>query len=174
MGHLKKGKSPEFAEKLRDERKKIEEGHIEPAIEAMCTLNKIGAEISVLEDVVALTDVTGFGLMGHLTEICEGSDISAIIDFDAIPLLPNTWKYLELGCVPGGTKNNFKSYGHKLAPMPEDKRHIVCDAQTSGGLLCVVRKSGVKDFLKLTSEAGLDLKPIGHTITKENYYVTVK
>lgn len=155
-------------------RKKIEEGHIEPAIEAMCTLNKIGAEISALEDVVALTDVTGFGLMGHLTEICEGSDISAIINFDAIPLLANTWKYLELGCIPGGTRNNFKSYGHKLAPMPEDKRHIVCDAQTSGGLLCVVRKSGVKDFLKLTAEAGLDLKPIGHTIAKEDYYVTVK
>ena len=155
-------------------RKKIEEGHIEPAIEAMCTLNKIGGEISALEDVVALTDVTGFGLMGHLTEICEGSDISAEINFDDVPLLPNTKKYLELGCVSGGTKNNFRSYGHKLAPMTQDKRHILCDAQTSGGLLAVVRKSGVEDFLKITEKAGLDLKPIGYTTTKGDHFVTVK
>jgi selenide, water dikinase len=155
-------------------RKKIEEGHIEPAIEAMCTLNRIGAEISALEDVVALTDVTGFGLMGHLSEICEGSNISAIINFDAIPLLPNTWKYLELGCISGGTRNNFKSYGHKLAPMAENIRHIVCDAQTSGGLLCVVRKTGFEKFKKLISKAGFDIKPIGYTVSKEEYQVTVK
>lgn len=155
-------------------RKKIEPGHIEPAIEAMCTLNKIGSEISALQDVVALTDVTGFGLMGHLTEICEGSGISAEVDFDAIDLLPNTVKYMEMGCIPGGTRKNFTSYGHKLAPMPEEKRHIVCDAQTSGGLLCVVRKSGVEDFLQITARAGLDLKPIGRTVKKGDFFVTVK
>ncbi len=155
-------------------RKKIEEGHIEPAIEAMATLNKIGGEISALEDVVALTDVTGFGLMGHLTEICEGSDISAVIHFEDIPLLPNTVKYMEMGCIPGGTRKNFQSYGHKLAPMPESKQHIVCDAQTSGGLLCIVRKSGVDAFKEITTEAGLDLKPIGYTTAKDTYYVTVK
>ena len=155
-------------------KKKIEPGHIEPAIEAMCTLNKIGGEISALEDVVALTDVTGFGLMGHLTEICEGSGISAVVNFDAIPLLPNTVKYMEMGCIPGGTRKNFKSYGHKLSPMPEERQHIVCDAQTSGGLLCVVRKSGIEAFLKITVEAGLDLKPIGYTTEKSDYWVTVQ
>ncbi len=155
-------------------RKKIEPGHIDPAIEAMCTLNKIGGEISALEDVVALTDVTGFGLMGHLTEICEGSEISAEISFDDVPLLPNTLKYLALDCVSGGTKNNFKSYGHKLSPMSLDYQHILCDAQTSGGLLAIVRTSGVEAFLKLTKSAGLDLKPIGVTTTKTDYAVTVK
>ena len=154
-------------------KKKIEPGHIDPAIEAMCTLNKIGAEISALEGVVALTDVTGFGLMGHLTEICDGSDISATIQFDQVPLLPNTLKYLALECIPGGTRNNFKSYGHKLAPMPEDRQHILCDAQTSGGLLCIVRKDTVADFLALTEKAGLTLKPIGHTVPKGPYAVTV-
>lgn len=155
-------------------KKVIEEGHIEPAIEAMCTLNKIGAEISKLEDVVAMTDVTGFGLMGHLTEICEGSNISAVINFDAINLLPNTVKYMEMGCIPGGTRKNFKSYGHKLAPMTESRQHIVCDAQTSGGLLCVVRKSGVDSFLEITGEVGLDLSPIGYTTALSEYAVTVK
>lgn len=155
-------------------RKLIEEGHIEPAIEAMCTLNKIGCEISALPDVVALTDVTGFGLMGHLTEICEGSNISAVINFDDVPLLPNTKKYLTLGCISGGTKNNFNSYGHKLAPMPEDQRHILCDAQTSGGLLAVVRKSGVQAFLQIAEKVGLDLKSIGQTTIKGAHYVTVQ
>lgn len=76
-------------------RKKIEAGHIDPAIDAMCTLNKIGSEISALEGVVALTDVTGFGLMGHLGEVCEGSGISAEVYYDRIPLLPNTKNILK-------------------------------------------------------------------------------
>mgnify|MGYP001826806304 CR=1 FL=1 len=155
-------------------RKLIEEGHIEPAIKAMCTLNKVGGQISALADVVALTDVTGFGLMGHLTEICEGSHISAVITFDDVPLLPNTKKYLELGCISGGTKNNFTSYGHKLGHMTEDQRHILCDAQTSGGLLVVVRKSGIQEFLEITNKIGLDLKSIGQTTIKGSHYVTVQ
>lgn len=154
-------------------RKKIEEGHIDPAINAMCTLNKIGGEISELKEVVALTDVTGFGLLGHLTEICEGSDISAEIDFDQVDFLANTRHYLELGCVPGGTKNNFRSYGHKISPMPEDVQHLLCDAQTSGGLLCVVEPSGVEAFLEITRKAGLELKPIGRTIPKTDKAVVV-
>lgn len=155
-------------------RKKIEEGHIEPAIEAMCTLNKVGGEISALEGVVALTDVTGFGLMGHLTEICEGSDVSANVFYDKVPLLPNTKKYLALDCVSGGTRNNFKSYGHKIAPMTEEQKWILCDAQTSGGLLAVVKKDAVEDFLKITASVGLDLEPIGETVAKGDFAVTVK
>ncbi|MFP4698355.1 MAG: selenide, water dikinase SelD [Eubacteriales bacterium] len=144
-------------------KKKIEPGHIEPAIKAMTTLNKIGANISSLDSVVALTDVTGFGLLGHLGEICEGSRISAIINYEKVPLLPNTKKYLNMDCVSGGTKKNFKSYGHKVEEMTEEQRHILCDAQTSGGLLVIVKKEGVGEFLKITSEAGLFLESIGHT-----------
>lgn len=155
-------------------RKVIEEGHIDPAIDAMCTLNKIGAEISALEGVVALTDVTGFGLMGHLTEICEGSNVSAIINFDDVPLLPNTKKYLALECISGGTRNNFKSYGHKIAPMTDEQKWILCDAQTSGGLLVVVKTDAVDAFLEITSKAGLALTPIGETVEKGNFMVTIR
>ncbi len=144
-------------------RKKIEEGHIEPAIDAMCTLNKIGAELSALDGVVALTDVTGFGLLGHLSEICEGSNLSAEINFNKVPLLPNTKKYLALDCVSGGTKNNFKSYGHKIGDMTEEQRNILCDAQTSGGLLAVVKKDSRQAFLDITKKAGLSLESIGKT-----------
>jgi len=144
-------------------RKKIEPGHIDVAIEAMCTLNKVGAEISQLEGVVALTDVTGFGLLGHLGEICKGSGISATIQFDNVPLLPNTLKYLKMDCVSGGTRNNIISYGHTLEEMTDEQRFILCDAQTSGGLLVVVKKDSINDFLEITKEVGMIPQSIGFT-----------
>lgn len=154
-------------------RKKIEPGHIDPAIQAMCTLNKIGGEISALEGVVALTDVTGFGLLGHLGEICEGSDISAVIHFDKVPLLPHTKKYLAMDCVSGGTRNNFLSYGHTLTDMTDEQKFILCDAQTSGGLLAIVKKESVDDFLAITSAAGLSLESIGQTCKREEKLIRV-
>jgi len=144
-------------------RKKIEPGHIDAAIEAMCTLNKIGAELSALKGVVALTDVTGFGLLGHLGEICAGSGVSATIYYERVPLLPNTKKYLALDCVPGGTYNNFNSYGHTIEEMPEEQKLILCDPQTSGGLLAIVKKDSVPEFLEITKKAGLSLTSIGQT-----------
>jgi selenide,water dikinase len=152
---------------------KISEGDIQVAIDAMCTLNKIGAEISALEGVTALTDVTGFGLLGHLTEICDGSNISAVVRFDDVPVLNNVKKYLEMGCVPGGTRRNFDSYGHKIAPMTPERQDILCDAQTSGGLLCAVRKESIDDFLAITASAGLQLRSIGQTVKRGQYSVEV-
>ncbi len=152
---------------------KISQGDIDVAIEAMCSLNKIGAEISQLEGVTALTDVTGFGLLGHLSEICEGSNISAVIEFDKVPLLKNVKKYLEMGCVPGGTRRNFESYGHKISPMNAQQQDILCDAQTSGGLLCAVRRDAVDEFLAITKKAGLDLHSIGKTTPSSKHFVEV-
>lgn len=155
-------------------RKKIEAGHIDAAIEAMCTMNKIGAEISKLDGVVAVTDITGFGLMGHLGEICEGSGISATIDYASVPFLPNTKKYYELDCIPGGTRNNFKSYGHTLGAMTKEQEILLCDAQTSGGLLCIVKKDTSESFKKLVKEHGLDLEPIGYTHEQSDKLIYVK
>ena len=152
---------------------KIADGDIDVAVEAMCALNKIGAEISKLEGVTALTDVTGFGLLGHLSEICEGSNISAVVRFDDVPILPNVKKYLAMECVPGGTRRNFQSYGHKIGPMTPQQQDILCDAQTSGGLLCVVRKETLNDFFAITEAAGLDLAEIGKTIPHSEYLVEV-
>ena len=143
---------------------KIAPGDIDPAVEAMCTLNKIGAEISRLEGVTAITDVTGFGLLGHLSEICEGSQISAVVRFEDVPLLPKVKEYHAMECVPGGTKRNFESYGHKIGPMNLQQQDILCDAQTSGGLLCAVRKETVAEFLSIAKAAGLDLQSIGKTL----------
>jgi len=152
---------------------KIADGDIEPAVEAMCTLNKIGAEISSLEGVTAITDVTGFGLLGHLGEICEGSNISARVRFDDVPLLPKVKEYWAMDCVPGGTRRNFESYGHNIGKMTPEQQDILCDAQTSGGLLCAVRKESVEAFLALTCKEGLELKSIGETVARVEHLIEV-
>jgi len=152
---------------------KIEEGDIDVAIEAMCTLNKIGQEISQLEGVTAITDVTGFGLLGHLSEICEGSGISAVVEYEKVPTLKNVKKYLAMGCVPGGTRRNFESYGSKIGAMNAEQQDILCDAQTSGGLLCAVKEESVAAFLEITKKAGLSLEPIGKTTPQAENLIEV-
>ncbi|RRS30269.1 MAG: hypothetical protein P794_07605 [Epsilonproteobacteria bacterium (ex Lamellibrachia satsuma)] len=153
---------------------KVAQDDLDNAIEAMCTLNKIGAQISKLDGVCALTDITGFGLLGHLSEICEGSNVSATLYFDKVPLLPNVKKYWEMDCVPGGTRRNFESYGDKISPMNAQQQDILCDAQTSGGLLCAVRKENVDAFLDITKKAGLDLSAIGELHEAGEYRVEVR
>ncbi len=153
--------------------KKIEDTHIDAAVEAMVTLNKSGSALASLECVVSMTDITGFGLLGHLSEVCEASAISANIWFDKVPLLPNVEKYRALGCIPGGSRKNFMSYGHKISQMSDRQREILCDAQTSGGLLVMVRKDGLEEFYETARAAGLHLEPIGETIARGKHLVEV-
>ncbi len=153
--------------------KKIEDTHIDAAVEAMVTLNKSGSALASLESVVSMTDITGFGLLGHLSEVCEASGISANIWFDKVPLLPNVEKYRALGCIPGGSRKNFMSYGHKISQMSDRQREILCDAQTSGGLLVMVRKDGLEEFYETARAAGLHLEPIGETIARGKHLVEV-
>jgi len=151
--------------------KKIEEGHIDPAIEAMTTLNKIGADLAPLESVVAMTDVTGFGLLGHLSEICEASNIGAKVWFDKVPLLPNVERYRQEGCIAGGSRKNFASYGDKISDMTQQQRELLCDPQTSGGLLVIVKKEGLDTFRTVCENAGLSLEPIGETTAQNGDYL---
>lgn len=145
-------------------KKKLLAEHANIAIETMCQLNKIGAELATLKGVNALTDVTGFGLAGHLREMCEGSNLQARINFDAVPLLPHIHEYLDMGCSPGGAGRNFDSYGYVLGEMSERQRAILCDPQTSGGLLVAVNADAIDEFLKITRQHGFDLAPIGQLL----------
>jgi len=153
--------------------KKIEDTHIDAAVEAMVTLNKAGSALASLESVVSMTDITGFGLLGHLSEVCEASGISANIWFEKVPLLPNVEKYRALGCIPGGSRKNFMSYGHKISQMSDRQREILCDAQTSGGLLVMVKKDGLEKFYETARATGLNLEPIGETVVQGKYLVEV-
>ncbi len=135
-------------------------------LNSMTTLNKAGAIFAKLEGVKAMTDVTGFGLLGHLSEICEGSNVSAIVEFDNVPLIESLNWYLDQECIPGGTFRNWDSYGHKIGNISTRQREILCDPQTSGGLLVVVDDNMCTEFEELSLSLGLHLKPIGYTIDK--------
>lgn len=157
--------------------KKITPEHLQMAIQAMTTLNQIGHEFAKLDGVTALTDITGFGLLGHLIELCEGSQIDAEIDYEKLPILPHVLDYLAQGCTPGGTERNFASYGHKVSPIQDaTQKMILCDPQTSGGLLAAVRNDAIEPFLAVASAMGLTLEPIGRTRpqSKQSYCVEVR
>ncbi|MGL4858254.1 MAG: selenide, water dikinase SelD [Enterobacteriaceae bacterium] len=131
------------------------------ATEVMCRLNKVGADFATLAAVKAMTDVTGFGLLGHLSEICRASHVQAKLFFDAIPTLPNVTSYIEQGCVPGGTERNFASYGHMLGAVTEMQKALLCDPQTSGGLLLAVVPEAEERIMAVARQHDLSLAAIG-------------
>ncbi len=131
------------------------------AAEVMCQLNLAGSEFSDIEGVTAMTDVTGFGLLGHLSEMCQGANLQAVIDYQAVPKLPEVERYIAEGCVPGGTGRNFASYGHLVGEMPEAWRDLLCDPQTSGGLLLAVRDDARQAVQAIAERHGISLKVIG-------------
>ncbi|GHA67295.1 selenide, water dikinase SelD [Pontibacter akesuensis] len=135
--------------------------HEQIAPQQMMQLNKIGAELGQLPQVKAMTDVTGFGLMGHLSEMCEGSNLTAEVYFDKVPVLPEALEYLAQKAIPGGTHRNFDSYGHKLGDLTPDQKHLLCDPQTSGGLLIAVEPAGREEVLEIFRKYDLHLEPLG-------------
>ncbi|WP_341523744.1 selenide, water dikinase SelD [Pseudomonas sp. G.S.17] len=143
------------------------------ARDLMCTLNKPGSRFGKLEGVTAMTDVTGFGLLGHLVEMADGSQLTARLDFAAVPRLASVDFYLEQGCVPGGTLRNFDSYGERITALSEVQKMLLCDPQTSGGLLVAVEPQAQAAFLALAGELGLDLAVIGEFVARQSHAVEV-
>lgn len=139
----------------------VEEAERLKAVELMTSLNKVGEELGSNKAVSALTDVTGFGLLGHLIEICEGSKVNAEIDFAKVPLIQNLQKYIDLETFPGGTFRNFKSYGHKAHAITKQQKHVLCDPQTSGGLLVAVDPDKVEEVKARMAELKHDFVEIG-------------
>jgi selenide,water dikinase len=147
------------------------------AVDLMCTLNKVGEVFGQLSCVKSMTDVTGFGLLGHLSEICEGSNVNAIIDFEAIPKIDGVEKLIAQKCTPGGTRRNWASYGHLIGDITDDQKALLCDPQTSGGLLVAVEDENIASFIEVAKNEGFDLNPIGKLVERkiENEpYISVK
>lgn len=144
------------------------------ATAAMCQMNSIGSQFSQVDDVTAMTDVTGFGLLGHLIEICEGSNLSAVIFPDKIKTLDGVKDYIAQGCVPGGTGRNFESYGYKVGALTEEQKAILCDPQTSGGLLVAVEPNSVQTVIEIAKDAGIDLYEVGELKPKSESDVVVE
>ena len=153
--------------------KKITQEDETRAIDTMCKLNDIGSKLAKITGVNAITDVTGFGLGGHLIEVCQGSKVSAVIDYQKVPTLANIQHYLANGCSPGGAQRNFDSYGQHLSPMSTEVQSIICDPQTSGGLLIMVNEKAQEEFNQLMLSAGFSLDAIGEIIAPEKTTVKI-
>lgn len=148
--------------------------HLVAATNSMLTLNDFGAKLGELHYVNALTDVTGFGLLGHLCEVCEGSGVSATIEFSKIPRFEFLSSYIQQKCIPGGTIRNWDSYGNKINPISEDQKALLADPQTSGGLLVSIDEVHAETFEKFASKNGYILQPFGKLIPKESYVIIVR
>ncbi|WP_338658158.1 selenide, water dikinase SelD [Yersinia enterocolitica] len=138
------------------------------ATETMCQLNKSGADFAHISGVTAMTDVTGFGLLGHLSEICQGSGVQATLHFSSIPRLPAVEEYIAAGCVPGGTGRNFDSYGHLIGKMSDLQKSLLCDPQTSGGLLLAVLPDAEAQVQEIAAQHGMTLSAIGELNVVDN------
>lgn len=138
--------------------------HIGLAARQMMQLNVVGEKLGKIAGVNAMTDVTGFGLLGHLVEMAEGSGLTALVDFDNIPLItPDLFTYIEKKSIPGGTQRNWDSYGNKIGVITDLQKAILADPQTSGGLLISVREESFNEVVSLLKENKLEnfITPVG-------------
>lgn len=139
----------------------LEAGHHGLARETMLKPNTMGIALSKVKGVNAMTDVTGFGLAGHLTEMCSASGVMAEIDFRRLPRLAEAEGYRRRGALPGGTVRNRDALGSALPRMDEAHWQWLCDPQTSGGLLISVDPAWEDDVERIGREHGLTLEPLG-------------
>ena len=147
---------------------KLQAAHRGLATELMCQANQVGALLAKLDGVHALTDVTGFGLAGHLMEMCRGANLSATISPAAIPELPGLDDYITQGCVPGGTQRNFDALKHDLPTLAPREFAVLCDPQTSGGLLIAVSPDALGDVQKLLIKNALPSAVLGSLAPKNS------
>jgi len=150
----------------------LEYGHEEIAASTMMRLNAVGEALGKLQGVHAMTDVTGFGLGGHLIEMCHASNTTAYIDYGRLPfIIPSLEKYIASGAVPGGTNRNFDSYGKEIKFNNEQQRFIVCDPQTSGGLLIAVSPESAEEVQTILQGENLWSEPIGIMMDKTAFTI---
>jgi selenide, water dikinase len=154
---------------LKDEHKGV-------AARQMMQLNKVGEALGKLKGVTAMTDVTGFALLGHLIEMAEGSGLSATINFKNIPIITEDIKdYVDKKCVPGGTGRNWESYGNKIGQITDYQKAILADPQTSGGLLIAVDKNSIDEVKAILEKFDLQkfTQPIGKLIAKTQQVILI-
>ncbi len=160
-------------------REVLKEEYLAPLIEQLGRLNKVGEALGKIEGVHAMTDVTGFGLLGHLIEMAEGSNVSAAISYQATPILTAAKEYVAQKVVPDSTFRNWNSYSAKVAFAPGvnvmEAFSILPDPQTNGGLLIAVDPSSKEAVQQILADYGLAdfTEPIGVMTAREEKTVTV-
>ena len=144
---------------------------------SMSTLNKLAAEIMLEVGVNAATDVTGFGLLGHLNELCEASSVSAKLNFSDLPFLPTVKETAEQGIVPGGTKRNLKFVADKVAfadSISDVDKFLCADAQTSGGLLISLPSEKAEQYLsEFNEQSDIKAQIIGEIVEESSHSIFI-
>jgi len=148
---------------------KLTQEHANIAPDLMCQLNTFGLSVNQQPYIHAMTDVTGFALLGHLLEMCQGSQVGAQIQLDKVPIIPEALHYLKMGCVPGGTNRNWQSYGQAYPDLPNEWKNILCDPQTSGGLLIAVASNKQQQFEQLALSHELKLSPFAQLTAQQSF-----
>jgi selenide,water dikinase len=158
----------------------LQEGHYEVLIQQLTTINKLGAQLGQLKGVHAMTDVTGFGLLGHAIEMAEGSGISMSLQYNAIKKMEGVDEYLKQRTIPDATYRNWNSYNSKVqfekGVNVMEAFTVLPDPQTNGGLLIAVAADAVEEVQALLRAQGLDtfLQPIGRCIERGEKVIVVE
>lgn len=161
-------------------RGKLQDDHNTALVKQLVTLNNVGAHLGKIKGVTAMTDVTGFGLLGHLIEMADGSGLSAELFYNNIPVLDGVPGYLAERIVPDATYRNWNSYSNLVS---FDKGvnvmqafSVLPDPQTNGGLLIAVQESSLNEVKDVLAGNGLEAftTPIGRFITRGEKTIVVK
>ena len=147
------------------------------AIEIMRQLNRAAGEVMVEAKVKSATDITGFGLVGHLLGMLRASGTAARLRFSDVPLLPGVRELADRGVVPGGTRNNFDAFDSEVAwgsDITDEEKLILCDAQTSGGLLMAVPHASTQAVLDGLTQRGVMGAVIGRVVAAEEASNTIE
>lgn len=161
-------------------RGKLQEDHKAALIKQLVTLNSVGALLGKIKGVTAMTDVTGFGLLGHLIEMAEGSGLSAELYYNNIPVLDGVPGYLQERIVPDATYRNWNSYsnfvGFDKGVNVMQAFSLLPDPQTNGGLLIAVNEASLPEVKEVLNSVGLEAytNPIGRFISRSEKIINVK
>jgi selenide,water dikinase len=157
-------------------KEKAEASHLDEAIASMTKLNDLGIALSKLQSVHAMTDITGFGLLGHLLEMIGDTEVSVSLSDEQIPTFSFLKSYLDQFIYPDMTTKNFSAVTSKVTTLDARQLFTFCDPQTSGGLLISVAPEGVDEVIKLFKENNVHsscLNVIGNVISKEEKSIRI-
>ncbi len=158
----------------------LKEEHLQTMIRQMTSLNKLGEELGKIKSVTAMTDVTGFGLLGHLIEMADGSELSAEVYYDKIPIADGAKEYISQRIFPDATTRNWSSYSDKVkfekGVNVMEAFTLLPDPQTNGGLLFSVKENSTAEIVSLLEKNGLKefVEPIGRFTKKGEKTIEVK
>jgi selenide,water dikinase len=153
----------------------LNEEHKKVFIDQLVSLNNIGASLGQLDYVTAMTDITGFGLLGHLIEMAEGSGLSAEIYYPDVPVIDGISEYTSKMIVPDNVYRNWNSYKEKVKNIGAESFFTLCDPQTNGGLMVTVSAQHQNEFENFLSKNNLGFfaKPIGKMAEKKDFCIEV-